>query len=174
MIINKKTGRWGGTILTRQEEELRDKVLSPVQYIKQLSGYFYVNPFLSVSLIITLFSFGGLPPLVGFYAKMNVIVAGLDSSYVFLSLLAVITSVIGAYYYLNIIIEIAGQSSGNDEEKLVTGPTLIISKSSKLQLEDSPVIPAAISILTMLISLYMFYSSNSWLSICPPRALLII
>ncbi len=77
-----------------------------VQLISQLRGYFYVNPILALSLAITIFSFVGVPPLIGFFAKQMVLSAALDSGYVFLSLVAIITSVVGAVYYLNVIKEI--------------------------------------------------------------------
>ena len=77
-----------------------------IQLISQLKGYFYINPLLSLSLAITIFSFVGIPPLVGFFAKQMVLSAALDNGYIFLSLIAIITSVIGAVYYLNIIKEI--------------------------------------------------------------------
>ena len=77
-----------------------------IQLISQLRGYFYVNPILALSLAITIFSFVGVPPLVGFFAKQMVLSAALDSGYVFLSLVAILASVVGAVYYLNIIKEI--------------------------------------------------------------------
>ena len=46
-----------------------------------------------------------IPPLIGFFGKQQVLSAALDKGYVFLSLVAIITSVIGAIYYLNIIKE---------------------------------------------------------------------
>ena len=61
---------------------------------------------MALSLAITIFSFAGIPPLVGFFAKQMVLSAALDSGYVFLSLVAILTSVVGAVYYLNIIKEI--------------------------------------------------------------------
>lgn len=76
---------------------------SPVQYIKQIEGYFYINPFLSLSLVITLFSFIGLPPLMGFFGKLMVLTAAIDKGYIYLSLVGILTSVISAVYYLNIV-----------------------------------------------------------------------
>jgi NADH-ubiquinone oxidoreductase chain 2 len=61
---------------------------------------------LSLSLIITIFSFAGIPPLIGFFAKQMVLSAALDKGYIFLSLIAILTSIIGAVYYLNVIKEI--------------------------------------------------------------------
>jgi NADH-ubiquinone oxidoreductase chain 2 len=68
-----------------------------------MKGYFYINPVLSLSLAVTIFSFVGIPPLIGFFAKQMVLSAALDSGYVFLALVAILTSVISAVYYLNII-----------------------------------------------------------------------
>jgi len=76
---------------------------SPIQLIKQLKGYFYLNPVLALSLAITIFSFIGVPPLIGFFAKQMVLSAALQNGYYFLALIAILTSVIGAVYYLNII-----------------------------------------------------------------------
>ena len=87
-------------------KSLLDKNNSPIQLISQLKGYFYINPLLSLSLAITIFSFVGIPPLVGFFAKQMVLSAALDNGYLFLSFIAIITSVIGAVYYLNLIKEI--------------------------------------------------------------------
>jgi NADH-ubiquinone oxidoreductase chain 2 len=88
------------------DKELIDKNNSPIQLISQLKGYFYINPLLSLSLTITIFSFVGIPPLVGFFAKQMVLSAALDNGYIFISLIAILTSVIGAVYYLNIIKQI--------------------------------------------------------------------
>ncbi|MCO8751337.1 hypothetical protein KLO70_18210 [Clostridioides difficile] len=82
---------------------LIDKNNSPIQLLSQLKGYFYVNQTLALSLTITLFSFAGIPPLVGFFAKQMVLSAALQDGFIFLSLVAVFTSVIGAVYYLNIV-----------------------------------------------------------------------
>jgi NADH-ubiquinone oxidoreductase chain 2 len=82
-----------------------DKNNSPIQLVNQLKGYFYINPFLAISLAITIFSFAGVPPLIGFFGKQMVLSAALDKGLIFLSLIAILTSVIGAIYYLSIIKE---------------------------------------------------------------------
>jgi NADH-ubiquinone oxidoreductase chain 2 len=58
---------------------------------------------LAISLTITLFSFIGVPPLVGFFAKQMILSAALENGYVFMTLLAILTSVISAVYYLVVI-----------------------------------------------------------------------
>ena len=82
---------------------LKDKLYSPIQLISQIKGFLNINYFLSLSLAITIFSFAGIPPLIGFFAKQMVLSAALDSGYIFLAIIAILTSVIGAVYYLNII-----------------------------------------------------------------------
>jgi len=82
---------------------LLDKNNSPIQLISQTKGFFYINPILSLSFAITIFSFVGIPPLIGFFAKQMVLSAALDNGYIFITLIAILTSVISAVYYLNII-----------------------------------------------------------------------
>lgn len=87
----------------KEYSKLLDKNNSPIQLISQIKGYFYINPFLALSLSITIFSFVGIPPLIGFFAKQMVLSAALDKGYIFLVLVAILTSVISAVYYLGII-----------------------------------------------------------------------
>ena len=92
--------------LKQKVKDLQDRNNSPIQLISQLQGYFNINPILALSLGITLFSFIGIPPLIGFFAKQMVLSAALDSGYVFLTLVAILTSVISAVYYLSVIKQI--------------------------------------------------------------------
>jgi NADH-ubiquinone oxidoreductase chain 2 len=82
---------------------LIDKNNSPIQLISQLKGYFHINSMLALSLSITLFSFAGIPPLMGFFAKLMVFSSALDQGFIFLTLIGVLTSVISAVYYLFVI-----------------------------------------------------------------------
>ena len=90
----------------QQNKKLFDRNYSPIQLISQIKGYFYINPYLALCLAVTLFSFVGIPPLVGFFAKQMVLSAALDSGYVFITLVAILTSVISAVYYLAVIKQI--------------------------------------------------------------------
>lgn len=82
---------------------LSEKNNSPIQLISQFKGYFSINPALALCLVITMFSFVGLPPLVGFFAKQMVLTAALDGNKSIIVLIGVLTSVIGAVYYLTVI-----------------------------------------------------------------------
>jgi NADH-ubiquinone oxidoreductase chain 2 len=90
----------------RKENNLKDINNSPIQLIDQLKGYNSINPLLSLSLAITLFSFAGIPPLIGFFGKQMILSAAIDNGYIFMSLVAILTSVISAVYYLAIIKEV--------------------------------------------------------------------
>ena len=61
------------------------------------------DPFLAFCLSITLLSLAGIPPMIGFFAKQQVLLAALQSDYYFISIIAIFTSIIGAAYYLRII-----------------------------------------------------------------------
>jgi NADH-ubiquinone oxidoreductase chain 2 len=82
---------------------LSEKNNSPIQLISQLKGYFSINPILALCLVITMFSFVGLPPLVGFFGKQMVLLTALDNNKTILVITAVLTSVIGAVYYLSVV-----------------------------------------------------------------------
>src|ERR1700710_1663633 len=146
---------------------LSDKNNSPIQLISQMKGLFYINPVLSLSLAITIFSFVGIPPLIGFFAKQMVLSAALDSGYVFLTLVAILTSVISAVYYLNIIkqvffdkpeYEINPELVGVNMHGNVTKNNNLIQsltfKSNNIVLSSSLTI--SISVLTLIILLFMF------------------
>jgi NADH-ubiquinone oxidoreductase chain 2 len=91
------------SLFAKEETYLKDINNSPVQLISQLKGYFNINPMLSISLVITLFSFIGVPPLIGFFGKQMILSAALDNGYVFITLVAILTSVISAVYYLFVV-----------------------------------------------------------------------
>ena len=74
-----------------------------IQYIKELKGIFFENPVLSLSLSICLFSMAGVPPLLGFFSKQFVLYAAIQKGFYFISIVAILVSVISATYYLNII-----------------------------------------------------------------------
>ena len=84
-----------------QGEEGKGK--SDINLISELKGQFWSNPLLSLSLAVSLFSMAGIPPLVGFFAKAQVLYSATQNGYYFISIIAILVSVISAYYYLQII-----------------------------------------------------------------------
>lgn len=61
------------------------------------------SPWFAFMMLILMFSMAGVPPTVGFYAKLAVLQAVVDADLLWLAVVAVVFSVIGAYYYLRII-----------------------------------------------------------------------
>lgn len=74
-----------------------------IRFISELKGQFINNPLLSLSLAVCLFSMAGVPPLLGFFAKQQVLYAATYSGYYFMAIVAILVSVVSAYYYLHII-----------------------------------------------------------------------
>ncbi|MFV2032392.1 MAG: NADH-quinone oxidoreductase subunit NuoN [Gammaproteobacteria bacterium] len=71
--------------------------------IADLSGLNDANPWIAALLAIAMLSMAGLPPTVGFYAKLSVLQAVIQVDLVWLAVVAVLFSVIGLFYYLRII-----------------------------------------------------------------------
>jgi len=160
---------------SKEYTELTDKNNSPIQLISQMKGYFYINPVLALSLSVTIFSFVGIPPLIGFFAKQMVLSAALDSGYVFLALVAILTSVISAVYYLNIIKQVFFDQSEYKKNPEVENINLhgnIVNNNvliQKLTFKTKNIILSSyltitISILTLIILLFMFMP-NEWLKL---------
>jgi len=61
------------------------------------------NPLLAATAATIFFSNAGVPPLAGFYGKLNVFLAAMESSMYFLAFSGVICSVIGAFYSIRLI-----------------------------------------------------------------------
>ena len=74
-----------------------------LENIKDFSGLLKKNSFLSFSLAIFLFSLIGLPPLSGFFGKLYILVGAIKNKYYFISIIAILSSLISAFYYLRII-----------------------------------------------------------------------
>jgi NADH-ubiquinone oxidoreductase chain 2 len=152
----------------KQYQHLTDKNNSPIQLVSQIKGYFYINPFVALSLTITIFSFVGVPPFIGFFAKQMVLSAALDSGYIFIVLIGILTSVISAVYYLGIIKQIfffKPDYKINSVLKSINMYGTVINNKSNLiekvtfninSLVLSSSVSITISILTLIISLFIF------------------
>jgi len=74
-----------------------------VENIADLAGLARTKPTMAFFLAMLLFSLAGIPPLAGFFAKFYVFLAAIKAGLFTLAVIGVITSVVGAYYYLAII-----------------------------------------------------------------------
>lgn len=71
--------------------------------ISDYKGLAKQHPWYALMMLILMFSMAGIPPLAGFYAKLTVIKSVIDVNLLAVALVAVIMSVIGAFYYLRMI-----------------------------------------------------------------------
>uniref|UniRef100_A0AAU6N3B5 NAD(P)H-quinone oxidoreductase subunit 2, chloroplastic n=1 Tax=Argentina fallens TaxID=3121448 RepID=A0AAU6N3B5_9ROSA len=71
--------------------------------IRDYAGLYTKDPFLALSLALCLLSLGGLPPLAGFFGKLNLFWCGWQAGLYFLVSIGLLTSVVSIYYYLKII-----------------------------------------------------------------------
>ena len=74
-----------------------------VEGINDLSGLSKTNPGIALALAILMFSMAGIPPLAGFFGKYFVFVAAINAGLIPLAVIGVLSSVIGAYYYMRLI-----------------------------------------------------------------------
>ena len=80
-----------------------DRAGVEVRLLTDLRGLFRRSPVYAVVMMLLLVSMTGVPPTVGFYAKLAVLSAAVKADLVWLAVVAVIFSVVGAFYYLRVI-----------------------------------------------------------------------
>src|ERR671921_1097824 len=71
--------------------------------IDDLSGIARTHPVMAFCFAMMMFSLAGIPPLAGFFAKLYVFAAAVQAGFYVLAVIGVVTSVVGAYYYLRIV-----------------------------------------------------------------------
>lgn len=86
------------TVLHNVESENENAV------VDSFNGLAKRNPYMAFCMGVSLLSLAGIPPLAGFFAKYYIFTVAFQSGYIGLVLLAVVTSLIGIYYYFRIII----------------------------------------------------------------------
>ena len=86
-----------GVILLLSREGFEADMLDDFKGLNQRS------PWWAFIMLLVMFSLAGIPPTVGFYAKFTVIEAAVSAQFTWLAVIAVLTSVIGAFYYLRIV-----------------------------------------------------------------------
>jgi NADH-quinone oxidoreductase subunit N len=82
---------------------MRRKDGDNVENVDDLAGLASTKPFMAIVLTALMFSMAGIPPLAGFFAKYFVFVAAIEAKLYALAIIGVLSSVVGAYYYLRIV-----------------------------------------------------------------------
>jgi NADH-quinone oxidoreductase subunit N len=71
--------------------------------INDLAGLSRTQPGLALALAIFMFAMAGIPPTAGFFSKLYIFLAAIDSHLNVLAVIGVVTSVVGAFYYLRVV-----------------------------------------------------------------------
>ena len=129
-----------------------------IELLSDLKEQLSLNPILSLSLAICLFSMAGIPPLVGFFGKYLVLYSAIENGYFFMSFIGIIVSVISAYYYLKLInivhfsVPVVTNSKSNEVNKIkIINHNFLNNSHSFL-----------IAILTLFV--FLFWINPLWLS----------
>ena len=83
--------------------ELLSSDSKSIDTINDLKGLNNSHPWVALMLLFTMFSMIGIPPFIGFYAKWIILSTLIDSDMIYTATIAIIISVIAAYYYLKIV-----------------------------------------------------------------------
>ncbi|HJU09233.1 MAG TPA: NADH-quinone oxidoreductase subunit N [Candidatus Binataceae bacterium] len=95
--------------------------------IADYRGLARAHPGLAAALALCLLSLTGVPPLAGFVGKFYIFAAALNAGLVWLVVIAVLNSVVSAYYYVGVIVAMYMQEGGVTVERMIRRPGLLIS-----------------------------------------------
>lgn len=77
--------------------------ITGIEDIREYAGLSRRNPLLGLMMLTAFLSLAGMPPFGGFIAKILVFAAGVQANYIWLVVVGIINSIIGLYYYLNVL-----------------------------------------------------------------------
>jgi NADH-quinone oxidoreductase subunit N len=112
--------------------------------LDDLKGLGDRDPWLAAMMTLVMFSMAGVPPLVGFMAKLLVLQAVIDIGLVWLALVAVAFSIIGAFYYLRVVKMIYFDKAEITVPVEVTGGARLAVSANGLSLLGLGMFPAAL------------------------------
>ncbi|MCJ2030392.1 NADH-quinone oxidoreductase subunit NuoN [Methylobacterium sp. J-043] len=98
--------------------------------IDDLSGLSRTHPWLAFCLAAMMFSLAGIPPLAGFFAKFYVFAAAIKAGLVTLAVVGVVTSVVGAFYYLRLVKVMYFDEAKAPYERIPPGSAIVLGVSS--------------------------------------------
>ena len=82
---------------------IQNKSDKNIENVSDLAGLSISNPGLAISIALYMFSFAGIPPLAGFFAKYYIFISLINEGFIILATAALTASVIGAFYYIRFI-----------------------------------------------------------------------
>lgn len=134
------TGAFGMILLMSRKGFEADK-------IEDYKGLNERHPWMAFSVLLLMFSMAGVPPTVGFFAKLTVLSSVIEIGHVWLAMVAVFFSIIGAFYYLRIVKVMYFDKPRDGEETLVvdSGRSVALSLNSLSTLLIVPFVSGVIS-----------------------------
>ncbi len=84
---------------------LMKRASNGLEHLAIFQGLYREKPWIAVFLTVLLMSLAGIPPMAGFMAKYRVFVLSISQGYLFISIFAILTAVIGVYYYFFVMRE---------------------------------------------------------------------
>ncbi|MEK6710542.1 MAG: NADH-quinone oxidoreductase subunit N [Nitrospinota bacterium] len=90
--------------------------------VEDYAGMGYTRPALAAALALFMISLAGIPPTGGFVAKFYLFSAAVKAGFVWLSVIAVLNSVVSAYYYLRLVVLMYMREPGGEEAPPPLGP----------------------------------------------------
>jgi NADH-quinone oxidoreductase subunit N len=122
-------------------------VLPNVENLSELKGLNKQHPWLALLILLTLLSFAGVPPLLGFTAKLLVVMALLHQGYLALAVLVILMSVIGAAYYLRIVKTVYFDVTDHDLRINVSGVGFTLASVNALALLGFGIFPSGLMLM---------------------------
>ena len=115
------------------EDDISDEKIFNISSFKGLAK---TNPFLAAIFTILMFSTAGIPPMAGFFAKFYVISAIVKSGYITTAIIAILFSVISAFYYLRIVKIMYFEPANQDSLKFINrlNPKIVVGAMASFNL----------------------------------------
>ena len=135
--LGPKAYRVRASFLPGPESKVADK-------LDDFKGLNERSPWFALMMLILMISMAGVPPTIGFYAKLSVLQSVVDANLVWLAVVAVVLSVIGAFYYIRIIKLMYFDKPGKDN----TDQTLksAANRANELGLTEAAVSPVRLKV----------------------------
>lgn len=92
-----------------------------VENIEDFKGLNQRNPWLALMMLLVMFSMAGIPPIVGFFAKVGVLEALINVDLVWLAAVALLFAIVGAYYYIRVVKVMYFDTADDPSPLLVAG-----------------------------------------------------
>jgi NADH-quinone oxidoreductase subunit N len=98
-----------------------------LETVDDLSGFSRRHPWLAGMLLLLIFSMAGIPPTLGFIAKLSILFALVETQQILLAVFVVLMSVVGLYYYLRMIKVMYFNDQPANERLVASGSTVLVS-----------------------------------------------